>query len=217
MAHHPGVLTATVEFAQGLKDKLLVRRQDPYCIIRIGGQTVRTRTACGGGCNPVWNETFSFDVHHANELDITIKDDKLLHNPTLGTACVSLTRARELGADHLTAEVICPHHHCQHGAISLALVFRPHAHAVAATTPAYPAPPPPTAVQGVPVHALPPPPSPPPATVVMPVPVYTAPLPPRVVVVDACVPLHHHHGHHHHHGFHHHHHHHGHHHHHHWC
>ncbi len=198
---------------------------------------MRTRTACKGGRDPVWNETFSFDIHHANELEITIKDDKLLHDPTLGTACVSLSRAREHGGDRLSAEVVCPHHHCQHGTISLELAFKPLAHVLAA--PAYPPPPPPSAVQGVPVVPVPmavpvlavpapavhvPPPPPPPATVVVPVPVYRAPPPPvlpHVVVVDVCEPLHHHHHHghgllhHHHHG--HHHHHHGHHHHHHWC
>ncbi|KAG2439066.1 hypothetical protein HYH02_006593 [Chlamydomonas schloesseri] len=183
-----------------------------------------------GGRDPVWNETFSFDVHHASQLEVTIKDDKLLHDPTLGVACVSLSRAREHGGDRLTAEVICPHHHCQHGTISLVLAFKPHAQQllVAAVAPAYPSPPPPSAaVQGVPVpvpvpvHVLPPP--PPPVTVVMPVPVYHAPPPPRVVVVDVCEPHHHHHHglfhhHHHHHGHHHHHHHHHHHgDHHHWC
>ncbi len=29
-------------------------RQDPYCIVKVGGQQLRTKTAKAGGKNPVW-------------------------------------------------------------------------------------------------------------------------------------------------------------------
>ncbi len=48
-------------------------RQDPYCILRVGGQQFRTRTAVDGGKNPVWNETFTFNCINENTVDFEIK------------------------------------------------------------------------------------------------------------------------------------------------
>lgn len=33
---------------------LIFYRQDPYCIVKVGGQQLRTKTAKAGGRNPVW-------------------------------------------------------------------------------------------------------------------------------------------------------------------
>jgi hypothetical protein len=48
-----GELILTLEFAQGLKDKELFVRQDPYCIITCGGQRYQSRTHIDGGRSPV--------------------------------------------------------------------------------------------------------------------------------------------------------------------
>ncbi|KAG2432133.1 hypothetical protein HXX76_009059 [Chlamydomonas incerta] len=125
MALDCGLLTVTVEAARDLKDPEWVGRQDPYCVIRVGGQTFRTRTAVDGGRNPVWNETFRFNVPHPGDdvLEVVLKDDQLIeHDATLGAARIPLAKAREMGADRVqAAAVISPRHHRQHGAVSLAL------------------------------------------------------------------------------------------------
>ena len=48
-------------------------RQDPYCIVRVGAQMFRTRTARDGGRNPVWNETFDFNLINENDVELEIK------------------------------------------------------------------------------------------------------------------------------------------------
>ncbi len=75
-------------------------RQDPYAIIRVGGQEYRTRTAVDGGKNPVWNETFNFNCINENTAEVVILDEDLAsRDDTIGTAIVSLARAREHGTD----------------------------------------------------------------------------------------------------------------------
>eukprot|EP00798_Chlamydomonas_sp_ICE-L_P025577 gene25577-11228_t len=66
MALEAGVVKVTVEFGQGLKDKDLFGKMDPYCILKCGGTAWKTRTAKAGGRDPVWNETLSFNVINEN-------------------------------------------------------------------------------------------------------------------------------------------------------
>eukprot|EP00198_Chlamydomonas_reinhardtii_P009493 XP_001698830.1 predicted protein [Chlamydomonas reinhardtii] len=111
-------------------------RQDPYCVISVGGQTFRTRTAVDGGRNPVWNETFRFDVGHAPDtggtaevVEVVVKADQLVeHDATLGSASIPLATARQTaGTDcyHTRAAIVSPQHHRVHGAVSLALRWDP--------------------------------------------------------------------------------------------
>eukprot|EP00798_Chlamydomonas_sp_ICE-L_P025576 gene25576-11227_t len=71
MALEAGIMKVTVEFGQGLKDKDLFGKMDPYCILKCGGTTWKTRTAKAGGRDPVWNETLSFNVINENSVDVT--------------------------------------------------------------------------------------------------------------------------------------------------
>ncbi|KAG2439060.1 hypothetical protein HYH02_006587 [Chlamydomonas schloesseri] len=129
MALDSGTLTVTVEAAYDLKDPEWVGRQDPYCVIRVGGQTFRTRTAVDGGRNPVWNETFRFSLPDATDtdvVDLVLKDDQLVeHDATLGAASIPLAKARQAGRDRARAPVISPQHHRHHGTVSLALLWEP--------------------------------------------------------------------------------------------
>ena len=100
-------------------------RQDPYCVVQVGGQNFRTRVATDGGRNPVWNETFRFEILNENELQLEVKDDQLGHDAVLGTASISLARARQLGADRVEAAVISPRHRTQHGVVSVAMQWEP--------------------------------------------------------------------------------------------
>ncbi len=66
----------------------------------MGGQEYRTRTAVDAGKNPVWNETFNFNCINENTAEIVILDEDLAsRDDTIGTAIVSLARAREHGTD----------------------------------------------------------------------------------------------------------------------
>ena len=61
MALAPGQLTVTLDFASDLKDVQLFRKQDPYCLVKVGSQEfIRSKTAKAGGKAPVWNQTFRY-------------------------------------------------------------------------------------------------------------------------------------------------------------
>lgn len=115
-------MTVVVEFAKDLKDKDFFGKQDPYCIVKCGGQTFRTKTATDAGKNPVWNQSFAINVINDNTLDLTIMDDNVGKDDIIGTAVVQLARAREHGSDTIQAPVYTKSHK-QHGFVSVRLQF----------------------------------------------------------------------------------------------
>ncbi|GFR48310.1 hypothetical protein Agub_g10191 [Astrephomene gubernaculifera] len=124
MALEAGEVSVTIEFAQGLKDKDWFGRQDPYCVLSVGGQHFRTHTATDGGRNPVWNQTFRFNVINENDVELTIKDSDVGRDDNIGTARISLARARQFGRDTMQAPVYSKHGK-QHGFVQVSLVFTP--------------------------------------------------------------------------------------------
>ncbi|KAG2439068.1 hypothetical protein HYH02_006595 [Chlamydomonas schloesseri] len=125
MALDAGVMSVTLEFAKDLKDADWFGKQDPYCIIRVGGQTFRTRTAVDGGRNPVWNETFRFNIINENSVDVEIKDEDVGKDDVIGTATFSLAKARESGTDRIQAAVVSKKSRKQRGFLSIALSWEP--------------------------------------------------------------------------------------------
>ncbi|GIL42516.1 hypothetical protein Vafri_466 [Volvox africanus] len=93
MALCPGIVSVTIEFAEGLKEHDFIFRQSPYCTLSVGAQTYRTQVASKGGRNPVWNETFQFNICNENDLVIEVKRTSLGTPGTPGTPYGSLHRA----------------------------------------------------------------------------------------------------------------------------
>jgi len=80
----------TAERAEGVVDKDLLSRSDPYLKIEFGGKHVRTRTIKNDR-SPCWNETFNFKLNSANakQICLTLKDDDFGLDDTIGTATIS--------------------------------------------------------------------------------------------------------------------------------
>ncbi len=97
------------------QDKDWFGRQDPYCVVTCGSQTFRTRTAKDAGRNPVWNETFRFSVVNENEVVLLVKDEDVVRDDVIGTACISLARARAQLSEKVTAPVVAPKGGKQYG------------------------------------------------------------------------------------------------------
>lgn len=136
MTLEAGTLTVTLEFAQGLKDKDWFGRQDPYCLLTCGSQTFRSKVHEDGGKDPVWNQTFMFNIINENNVDIKIFDhDHTSRDDPVGTACISLATVRVKGSDHVKAPVNTRRSK-QHGVISVALAFAPN-RAAQASAPQY--------------------------------------------------------------------------------
>ncbi|GIL89071.1 hypothetical protein Vretimale_16202 [Volvox reticuliferus] len=125
MSLAPGVLSVTVEFAKDIKNRAWIGRQDPYCILRVGNQTFRTRTAVDGGRNPVWDETFEFNVENENDLEIDIMDDEVGRDEPLGSTSCTLAQVRLAGTDRMELPVISRHHEHQHGIVGVSLRWTP--------------------------------------------------------------------------------------------
>eukprot|EP00798_Chlamydomonas_sp_ICE-L_P031352 gene31352-6508_t len=126
MALSVGVITATVEYAKGLKDAELFGKIDPYAVLKVGDQKFRTKTLKGAGTSPVWDETFTFNVINENMLEITLFDAEAFSaDDELGSASISLAKARIHLEDKLQAPVIRPKSRKQKGYVSITLQFEP--------------------------------------------------------------------------------------------
>eukprot|EP00195_Chlamydomonas_chlamydogama_P000518 CAMPEP_0202919766 /NCGR_PEP_ID=MMETSP1392-20130828/76505_1 /ASSEMBLY_ACC=CAM_ASM_000868 /TAXON_ID=225041 /ORGANISM="Chlamydomonas chlamydogama, Strain SAG 11-48b" /LENGTH=347 /DNA_ID=CAMNT_0049613225 /DNA_START=146 /DNA_END=1190 /DNA_ORIENTATION=+ len=166
MALDAGELTLVLEFGQGLKDKEWFGKQDPYCIISIGTQSFKSKTCRDGGKNPVWNETFRFNVINDNDVTLVCKDeDTIGKDEVIGTGHFNLAKARERGTDRIQVSMMSKSGK-QYGFISVNLTFTRNA---ALRPPMAQAPPPmPTAPYGAPPpmptapYGAPPPAQPPP-------------------------------------------------------
>jgi Ca2+-dependent lipid-binding protein len=75
-------------------------QQDPACVVTCGSQKVRSKTHTDGGKNPVWNQTFRFNVINENDITLTVvEDDVIGRDDLIGTGHVQLAKARQYGQD----------------------------------------------------------------------------------------------------------------------
>eukprot|EP00798_Chlamydomonas_sp_ICE-L_P015301 gene15301-21386_t len=122
MALEAGELVVTLEFAQGLKDVEVLGKNDPFCIITCGSQQFRSRTIQGGGKNPVWNETFRYNLINENDLAIEVKDEDVTMTTLIGQGRVSLAKVRLTGQDRQQMPVMTKGSK-QKGFVSVTLAF----------------------------------------------------------------------------------------------
>ncbi|KIO31729.1 hypothetical protein M407DRAFT_4848 [Tulasnella calospora MUT 4182] len=65
-----GTLVVVVVRATYLHNKSLLRKQDPYCVLRLGDQTLRTNAIKHGGQRPEWNEELRFSIYETAEEEL---------------------------------------------------------------------------------------------------------------------------------------------------
>ncbi|KAG9044854.1 hypothetical protein FS837_007411 [Tulasnella sp. UAMH 9824] len=65
-----GTLVVVVAKAKNLLNKRLIGKQDPYCELKLGDQTVRTKAVKRGGQNPEWDEEFRFPIYETAEEEL---------------------------------------------------------------------------------------------------------------------------------------------------
>ncbi|KAK9076418.1 hypothetical protein SSX86_004752 [Deinandra increscens subsp. villosa] len=68
-----GVLEVSLVSAKGLENTDIIFNMDPYVILTYKTQEKKSTIASGKGSNPVWNETFLFDVSGKDSTDLRIK------------------------------------------------------------------------------------------------------------------------------------------------
>ncbi|GLC51851.1 hypothetical protein PLESTB_000555400 [Pleodorina starrii] len=126
MTLEAGLMSINILYAKNIINKDWFGKQDPYCVVRVGGQTFRTQTAKDGGRNPVWNETFRMNLLNENDVSIDLKDEDVGRDDFIGSATFSLARARQTGHDRQEVPVFGPKSRKQQGFVSVALKWAPH-------------------------------------------------------------------------------------------
>mmetsp|Transcript_35737 Transcript_35737/g.69039 ORF Transcript_35737/g.69039 Transcript_35737/m.69039 type:complete len:398 (-) Transcript_35737:79-1272(-) len=57
-----GTLKVTVSEAKNLRNTEMIGKQDPYCVLKFGSETKKTKVHKNGGKQATWNQIFEFDV-----------------------------------------------------------------------------------------------------------------------------------------------------------
>mmetsp|Transcript_48680 Transcript_48680/g.81036 ORF Transcript_48680/g.81036 Transcript_48680/m.81036 type:complete len:291 (+) Transcript_48680:322-1194(+) len=162
-----GTLHVKVGGCRKLKDTELFGRMDPYIIIRCGNEINRTSTKKDAGRNPVFNESFKFDITPSTNPSVSfvVKDSDVGKDDFVGEVVLNFG---EMAAQNRTVDswyVLKRKSGKDAGEIQLKISFQPYSPKTQAADPAhqlagspYGAPPP-----SYQAYAAPPPPSAPPA------------------------------------------------------
>ena len=97
-----GHLTVRVERGRKLADTDLIGKQDPYVIMTLDGEVRsfrrQTKVDTDGGTEPVWDETFHFDIVDHYQLDFDVMDrDLASEDDVIGRCSISLLEVFKLG------------------------------------------------------------------------------------------------------------------------
>ncbi|KAG2225520.1 hypothetical protein INT45_010347 [Circinella minor] len=82
-----GILTVTLCEGKGLKDKDLIGKNDPYVELWLDDNYKQRSSNISGTNNPVWNETFSFNItksSHDKKLYLKVYDKDLVGCDKIG-------------------------------------------------------------------------------------------------------------------------------------
>jgi hypothetical protein len=86
-----GKLTVTVNQANELRDMQSIGKQDPYALLKVGGESFKTKTHEDGGRNPKWEQAYLFNLDGKEEfLHLTVWDYNSVKDELIGRSDVSL-------------------------------------------------------------------------------------------------------------------------------
>lgn len=120
-----GELTITVLAAKDLKSTDFFGKMDPFCVLKVGTASEKTKTHVDGGKNPIWNETFTFQINDELEATAELYDEDLLTAPDLlGTVSIDLAKLRSKLKDHIELPVITKNEK-HRGLLVVKLAFTP--------------------------------------------------------------------------------------------
>lgn len=99
-----GKLTVVCLNGVNLKLSSTLAKADPFCKMRLGNVEHKTQVAQGGGANPKWGDSFTWDVANETSLVIEVWDkEKLGKDKFMGSATVSI--AAWIGAGSYSGNV----------------------------------------------------------------------------------------------------------------
>jgi len=85
ISRHVGHLSLTVHKAKKIEKKKMIKKADPYVVIKLGKENYKSNTV-NNSQNPSWNYNIAFDVMEASPKQITFEvfDDDIGNDATLG-------------------------------------------------------------------------------------------------------------------------------------
>merc|ERR1712146_158333 len=87
-----GTLNIQVVSGKGLKSMETFGKNDPYCVVKIGDKTKRTKTHKNGGANPVWEDTLAFTlIKGLDEMEISCYDEDMGKDDFIGKCMIPLS------------------------------------------------------------------------------------------------------------------------------
>eukprot|EP00250_Pteridium_aquilinum_P001477 c11666_g1_i1 orf=308-1747(-) len=103
-----GRLTLTVVKAQSLKNMEMIGKSDPYVVVYVRVLFQRTTKVIDNNLNPVWNETFEFDVEdqETQSLVIQVFDKDIGNDKLLGVATYPLAKLNAEQSKELTLPLV---------------------------------------------------------------------------------------------------------------
>lgn len=93
---HGSILTVHVVEARDLKPMDIEGTSDPYVVLQVEDQKIETNYK-KTTLSPVWNESFTFDIHHGRDaLKITVMDKDTFGNDDFDGQClISLSTLKD--------------------------------------------------------------------------------------------------------------------------
>nr|CCC92600.1 unnamed protein product [Trypanosoma congolense IL3000] len=86
-----GKLQICICGARNLENEKDLCLPDPYCCVRLGGKTFKTKVV-NNSCDPVWNQTFRFHVSSGADAQVCVElwNRGIVTDNILGSVCLPL-------------------------------------------------------------------------------------------------------------------------------
>jgi len=118
-----GHLSLTLHKAKKIEKKNLIKKADPYVVIKLGKEVQKTKTI-NNSHNPTWNFGVEFDILETSprQMSFEVFDDDIGNDATLGNLTIDLNTVKEkLKMDNLWMEL----ENCKSGQLLLSAKFTP--------------------------------------------------------------------------------------------
>lgn len=131
-----GSIEVLVVAARNLKDTEILGKMDPFIQLRCDSQTKRSKTCYGGGKNPTFNDTITFNIiDGVNQVHLDVFDEDTMSNDHIGIATVDLDKAFKTNTDDLWVPIRRPKSGKPAGEVRLVIYFKPRQAGAPAPTP----------------------------------------------------------------------------------
>eukprot|EP00250_Pteridium_aquilinum_P008473 c17977_g1_i1 orf=269-781(+) len=122
-----GTLEVHLHGGKGMQNVDFLGKNDPYALISYKTQDQKSTTLEGGGSDPVWDQSFFFEVDD-DSADVIIKffdEDKNSNDDAIGEAKIPLAKVlEELEVPASTYDLLLPNGDT-HGQVEVSLKFVP--------------------------------------------------------------------------------------------